>query len=81
MVPHEAALTATVGAFTGMSLGIVLAAARVRALAGAYVIKLSVPFAPLAAYLAIVAVGGVLAGMLPGRRAARMDVLDAIATQ
>jgi putative ABC transport system permease protein len=81
MVRHEAALTATVGALTGMSLGILLAAATVRALAGAYVIPLTVPFAQLAAYLAIATVGGVLAGMVPGRRAARMDVLDAIATQ
>ncbi len=81
MVRAEAALTATFGALLGTALGIVLATATVRALGGTTVIPLTVPALQLAAYLVVAALGGVLAGIVLGRRASRMNVLTAIATE
>ena len=80
VVRTEAALTAAVGAGVGLGLGLVIAAALVEALEGTLPIPLVVPAGQLTAYLVVAALGGVLAGLLPGRRAARMDVLDAIAS-
>jgi putative ABC transport system permease protein len=80
MVRVEAALMAIVGGLVGIALGTVLAAATVRALGGTIVIPLTIPVAQLAVYLVVAAIGGVLAGLVPGRRAASLDVLDAIAT-
>lgn len=81
MVRTEAALTATAGAVTGAVLGVVVGAAVVQALGSTAAIPFSVPVWQLAGYVAVATLGGVLAGLLPGRRAARMDVLGAIATQ
>lgn len=81
MVRTEAALTAAVGALTGTALGMVMAAATVRALAGTAAVPFTVPAPQLTAYLAVATLGGLVAGLLPGRRAARMDVLGAITAQ
>jgi putative ABC transport system permease protein len=81
MVRAEAGLTATVGGLMGVALGIALAAAAVRALGSISVLPLTVPAGQLAMYLVVAALGGVAAGLIPGRRAARMDVLAAIATK
>lgn len=80
MVTIEAALTAAVGAITGTAVGIGLAAAAIPAIAAGADSSLVIPTGQLLGYLAVVAIGGVLAGVLPGRRAARMDVLSAIST-
>jgi len=40
---------------------------------------LSLPWTQLLVYLVAAAIGGVLASLLPARRAARLDVLEAIA--
>lgn len=80
MVRTEAALIAAVGAVTGTVLGLLIAAATVRALAGMAAIPFTVPATQLGIYLAVATLGGVAAGLLPGRRASRMDVLTAIAT-
>jgi putative ABC transport system permease protein len=42
---------------------------------------ISIPWAQLAAFLGAAVVVGVLAAVLPSRRAARLDVLQAIATE
>lgn len=70
-----------VGAFVGIALGIVLAAATVRAFQATDVLPLTVPVSQLAAYLMVAVLGGVGAGLLPGRRASRTDVLAATATK
>ncbi len=80
MVRLEAALTATVGGATGTVLGVAVAIATVQALGSSTPLPLVIPAGQLATYLAVAATGGVLAGLVPGRRAARMDVLEAIAT-
>ena len=53
----------------------------VRALANQGLSKLSVPAAQLLGYVVAAFVIGVLAAVLPARRAARLNVLDAIAME
>jgi ABC-type lipoprotein release transport system permease subunit len=42
-------------------------------------IQVTVPWANLAIYLVLAALGGIAASVIPGWRGARLDVLDAIA--
>lgn len=79
MIRWEALLIAALGAVLGISLGVGFAAMAVRALAATATIGFMIPAGQLAAYLAVAGVAGVLAGLLPARRAARLDVLDSIA--
>ncbi len=43
------------------------------------VTELAMPFARLGIYVALAALAGVIAALLPARRAARLNVLEAIA--
>ena len=81
MVRTEVGLTSATGAVIGAILGVVAGLAVVKALGGSTSMAFTVPVGQLAAYIAVATLGGVLAGLLPGRRAARMNVLDAITTQ
>lgn len=81
LVRGEAVLIAAAGATVGIALGLLLTGAGLRALSGQAAIPLAIPTAQLAGYLAAVAVAGLAAGMLPARRAARLDVLKAIAVE
>jgi putative ABC transport system permease protein len=80
MVRLESVVISLYGAALALVLGTVFGVSLVRALAGQGVEVLSVPLGRLAAFLAIAAVIGVLAAVWPARRAARLKVLDAIAT-
>ena len=64
----------------GVVLGVVTGAAVVRVLGGSSAMSFTIPVGQLTAFIAVATLGGVLAGLLPGQRAARMNVLDAIAT-
>ncbi len=78
MIRHESIITALLGAAMGIALGLVVSAvlASVFAEEG---LTFAIPAASLVAF-SVVAVGaGVLAAILPARRAARMDVLTALA--
>ncbi|MFA4929766.1 MAG: FtsX-like permease family protein, partial [Patulibacter sp.] len=76
MVLLEAAITALLGAGLGAVLGFVLGAGVVATLDG---VTISVPVGRIL-LLVLVAVGlGVLAAVRPARRAARLDMLQAIA--
>jgi putative ABC transport system permease protein len=83
MIAGEAVIIAVVGAALGTALGIglggALAAALTAGQGGSPVVVL--PGGQLLAYVALAAVAGVLAAIAPARRAARLDVLAAIATQ
>ena len=61
-------------------LGTVLGVSLTRALRDEGIEVLSVPVGRLLAFLAIAGVIGVLAAVWPARRAAKLKVLDAIAT-
>ncbi|GAA4576147.1 ABC transporter permease [Planotetraspora kaengkrachanensis] len=81
MIRYESVLISVFGALLGIAVGIGFGWAVQRALADQGIDVLSVPAAQLGAYLAAAALVGVLAAAWPARRAARMDVLRAIAAQ
>ena len=78
MVRHESVITALMGALPGIAVGLGLAAAVVAAL-GEYGLEFVVPVGALAAVAVIAVLAGMAAAVLPARRAARTDVLTALA--
>jgi putative ABC transport system permease protein len=83
MVRGESVLIAGFGAVGGIALGVFLGWALVR-VAGdgtGMVDAFALPTGRLAVVLVVGALAGVVAGLRPARRAARMDVLAAIATE
>ncbi len=78
MVRWEAVLIATMGAVLGLVIGIFFAWILGRALADLGLDRFLLPVGQLAVAVAIAALAGVVAGILPARRAANIDVLKAI---
>jgi putative ABC transport system permease protein len=81
MVRGEALIVALFGTVGGLGLGVFLGWALVSALASEGLTSFAVPTLPVAVVLALGALAGVVAAVRPARRAARMDVLAAIATE
>jgi putative ABC transport system permease protein len=81
MVRGEALTVGLFGTVGGLALGLFLGWALVSALASEGFGSFAVPTTSLAVVLALGAVAGVVAAVRPARRAARMDVLAAIATE
>ena len=77
MIRHEAVTTSLIGALLGIGIGILLAAIVTRAFASDGV-AFSIPVNTIAVFLALAVAAGVLAAVMPARRAARLDVLDAL---
>jgi putative ABC transport system permease protein len=77
MVRHEAVVTSLIGAALGIALGVGLTALTTQAL-GKYGVSFSLPTGSLVAFALVALVAGVLAAILPARRAARLDVLQAL---
>jgi putative ABC transport system permease protein len=78
MIRYEAVITALIGAVLGMVLGVIFAALIASPLEEEGFV-LSYPLATLALLLVLAAIAGVIAAIGPARRAARLDVLDALA--
>jgi putative ABC transport system permease protein len=78
MVRHESVITALMGALPGIAVGLGLAAAAVAAL-GEYGLEFAIPAPALLAVAVIAVLAGMAAAVLPARRAARTDVLAALA--
>ncbi len=76
----EAVLISVYGSVLGVGLGLVLGTALTRSLADQGIGELVVPGARVAGFLLLGALIGVVAAAWPARRAARMPVLDAVAT-
>jgi putative ABC transport system permease protein len=81
MVRAEAVLVAVVAVVVGVGLGLGLAAATLAGLSAGEPLVIRVPAGQLVAIVALAVLAGLAAGLLPARRAARLDVLTAIATQ
>jgi putative ABC transport system permease protein len=81
MVRAEAVLVAAVAVVVGVVLGLGLAAATLAGLSAGTEVVLEVPVGQLSAVVVVAVVAGLAAGLLPARRAARLDVLAAVATQ
>jgi ABC-type antimicrobial peptide transport system permease subunit len=74
MVRHESIITALIGAGLGLPLGLVVAGGMAAALHTPYV----VPARSLVVFTIVAIVAGVLAAVAPARRAARLNVLQAL---
>ena len=81
MIRWEAVTVAVLGALLGTAVGIAFAWALVRALADEGLTRLVVPGGQLAVDVAVAALAGMVAAVLPARRAARLDVLDAVTVE
>ncbi|GAA5181138.1 ABC transporter permease [Rugosimonospora acidiphila] len=79
MVTVEAVVISVFGALLGLAVGSGLGAAVVRALHDQGFTTLSFPWGQLAVYLVLAGIVGVVAAILPAIRAARVNVLAAIA--
>ncbi|MGZ5417891.1 MAG: ABC transporter permease [Nocardioides sp.] len=79
MIRGEAALVSGITLVLALVLGWTLGAAMVAVLKRSAEVSLGVPVGPLVLAVVLAALTGVLAGLLPARRAARTDVLIAIA--
>ena len=81
MIRYESLITALIGGVFGLLIGlvgaIILAAT---ALSGSGYL-LTIPVGTLIVLLVIAAIAGLLAAALPARRAARLQVLDALAAE
>ena len=80
MVTVEAVIVSVFGALLGIAVGSVFGIALQRALAEQGITELRFPIGRLVLFVAVAALAGVVAALLPARRAARLDVLQAIAT-
>jgi putative ABC transport system permease protein len=80
MIRGEAVVVALFGAVLGLVLGVGLGAAFVHAASNSGINVLAIPVTTIIVVLILAALIGVLAAVFPARRAARLDVLQAIAT-
>ncbi len=75
MIRYESMITAMIGATIGIVLGIVLA---ILLIARVDFIVLSWPITSLILFAVVAFIAGLIAGILPARRAARLNVLEAL---
>jgi putative ABC transport system permease protein len=78
VIRYEAVITALIGALLGSALGVLFAALISRPLADEG-FELAYPVGQLIVILVLAALAGVLAAIGPARRAAKLDVLEALA--
>lgn len=79
MLAVEAVITALIGAVMGLILGLMFAYAALRAVGD--IVTIAIPWLQIALGLAAAIVVGLLASVLPGRAAARTNVVRAMATE
>ncbi|TMK95821.1 MAG: FtsX-like permease family protein [Actinobacteria bacterium] len=77
MVRHESVITALIGAGLGLPLGLFLAALVTQGLSSEGV-GFHVPLLTLAIFTVIAILAGIAAAVVPARRAARLNVLEAL---
>lgn len=81
MIRWEAVLVSSLGGIVGVALGVVAAVCLQRALAPSGIAELVIPGTTIAVLLIAAVLIGVLGATFPARRAARLDILRAIATE
>ena len=81
MVRLESVAIAVLGAVLGVVMGVIFGVVLQQAIADQGIEVLQIPWLQLAVFVVVAALVGVLAAVLPARRAARLDVLTAIGTE
>jgi putative ABC transport system permease protein len=76
MIRWEAIIVALIGALVGLVLGVFLGTVSVSAIPEFK--ALAIPWGSMVVFLVVAGVFGVLAAIIPARRAARLNILDAI---
>jgi len=77
MVRQESVITALIGAALGLPLGVFLAALVTRALQE-FDVRFEIPWEQLVVFAIIAVIVGILAAIMPARRAAKLNVLRAL---
>lgn len=80
MITVEAVIVSVFGALLGIAVGSAFGITLQRALADDGITELRFPVVRLVVFVVIAAIAGVIAALLPARRAARLDVLAAVAS-
>ncbi len=80
MIRWESVIVAVFGSLLGIVLGIILGSAFIYSLRNEGIESFTIPWSSMLVILLLAAVVGVLAAILPARRAAKLDILQAIAT-
>ena len=81
MVRLESVVVAIFGALLGIGLGLAFGVGLIIALKDQGLTELSIPWVRLAVFVVVAGIVGVIAAAVPARRAAKLDVLKAIATE
>jgi putative ABC transport system permease protein len=77
MIRQESVITSLIGAALGLPLGIFLAILMTKALSQ-FEVKIAIPYVQLIVFAIVAIIVGILAAILPARRAARLNVLNAL---
>ena len=77
MIRHESIVTALIGATLGIAVGMFLAMLTTAALSK-YGVVFAVPYGTLIVFVGIAILAGMLAAILPARRASRLNILHAL---
>ena len=82
MIRRESVLIALLGALLGVVAGVLVGVALQQSTKESVGIdKLAIPYTSIVVFFVLAAVVGVISALAPARRASRMDVLEAIATE
>jgi len=81
MIAAESVIIAVIGALLGTALGLGLGAALAAAFTQSQQLTVAIPAGKIVIYLVVAALAGLLAAIAPARRAARMNMITAIAAE
>jgi putative ABC transport system permease protein len=80
MIRNESIITALIGAALGIPLGLMIAALVTRGLSSQSV-NFHLPLTQLIVFTLVAVAAGVLAAIIPARRAARLNILHALQSE
>ena len=76
MIRHESIVTALIGAAAGIGVGLFLAV--IDMALSDYGVVFAVPYGTLTVFVGVAILAGILAAILPARRASKLNVLEAL---
>jgi len=77
MIRHESIVTALIGGALGIAVGVFLAVLTTQALSDEGIV-LAIPWTTIGIFVVATIVAGILAAILPARRASRLNILEAL---